>query len=451
MGKPKKVEVDDDDAVFAQRAIELKGARPAASRAIASRNLSSRRIAPRGARARRALPSRSRPTPVSSPRLTFCASLTPSPSSISPDEAAKLFAARDFKKAAAAYEQGIALMAPNDPDAAALHCNRAACFLHMRQYADVVAESTRALKISPKYTKALVYRGRAYNATGQTKKAKADSAAAIACDASSEEAKAFAADLEPKMQVQGLGGLGLAPAKKGEKRSKEEIAAAEALKQRELARQAQMMRERERQRQWGPPVTVKARCGEDVRTMIVPSMIAHKDLMTALQRKFPDLSAFTVRYTDASGTLQPLNGRADFAAALAVANAAAEDASKPTLLGIPSVKLTLSELERLGAAEEETAADADGETEKAEKPALRSNEVVEVDEWILDFAALFREHLGIDAEAHLDFHAQVRTNTRDRRVFSRPRTRRAANRPSRNRTKIKTRLRRDPGPEALRR
>ena len=119
MGKPKKVEVDDDDAVFAQRAIELKGARPAASRAIALRNLSSRRIAPRGARARRALPSRSRPTPVSSPRLTFCASLAPSPSSISPDEAAKLFAARDFKKAAAAYEQGIALMAPNDPDAAA--------------------------------------------------------------------------------------------------------------------------------------------------------------------------------------------------------------------------------------------------------------------------------------------------------------------------------------------
>ena len=27
MGKPKKVEVDDDDAVFAQRALELKGAR----------------------------------------------------------------------------------------------------------------------------------------------------------------------------------------------------------------------------------------------------------------------------------------------------------------------------------------------------------------------------------------------------------------------------------------
>jgi hypothetical protein len=34
---------------------------------------------------------------------------------------------------------------------------------------------------------------------------------------------------------------------------------------------------------------------------------------------------------------------------------------------------------------------------------------VEIDEWILDFAALFREHLGIDAEAHLDLHAEVRS------------------------------------------
>ena len=39
---------------------------------------------------------------------------------------------------------------------------------------------------------------------------------------------------------------------------------------------------------------------------------------------------------------------------------------------------------------------------------LAPNEVVEIDEWILDFAALFREHLGIDAEAHLDLHAEVR-------------------------------------------
>jgi hypothetical protein len=38
--------------------------------------------------------------------------------------------------------------------------------------------------------------------------------------------------------------------------------------------------------------------------------------------------------------------------------------------------------------------------------------VVEIDEWILDFAALFREHLGIDAEAHLDLHAEAGFGTK---------------------------------------
>ena len=68
--------------------------------------------------------------------------------------------------------------------------------------------------------------------------------------------------------------------------------------------------------------------------MIVPSMIAHKDLMTALQRKFPDLSAFTVRYTDASGTLQPLNGRRLRGGARG-GERGGEDASKPTYSAFP--------------------------------------------------------------------------------------------------------------------
>jgi hypothetical protein len=34
-------------------------------------------------------------------------------------------------------------MAPGAPDAAAFHANRGACFLHLRQYADVVVEATR--------------------------------------------------------------------------------------------------------------------------------------------------------------------------------------------------------------------------------------------------------------------------------------------------------------------
>jgi hypothetical protein len=46
--------------------------------------------------------------------------------------------------------------------------------------------------------------------------------------------------------------------------------------------------------------------------------------------------------------------------------------------------------------------------ENGNPAGLAPNEVVEIDEWILDFAALFREHLGIDAEGHLEAHQEVR-------------------------------------------
>lgn len=36
------------------------------------------------------------------------------------------------------------------------------------------------------------------------------------------------------------------------------------------------------------------------------------------------------------------------------------------------------------------------------------NEVVEIDEWILDFFFLFCEYFGIDVEGYLDFYYEVR-------------------------------------------
>ena len=171
------------------------------------------------------------------------------------------------------------------------------------------------------------------------------------------------------------------------------------------------LRQRAQQQKWGPPVAVKATCGADARVVIVPSMISHQDLMTTLQRKFPDTSAFSVRFTDADGASKPLNSRADFAAAFVAAQAAkakeaeAGEEAAPTLHNLPVLKLAIVEHSALpteGAEGDKEAAAGDGAA------PLAPNEVVEIDEWILDFAALFREHLGIDAEAHLDLHAEVR-------------------------------------------
>lgn len=185
--------------------------------------------------------------------------------------------------------------------------------------------------------------------------------------------------------------------------------AALILKQRQEAEARRLAQ----QRSWGPPVTVKAVAGADVRTFVVPTMIAHKDLMSALQKKFPDVSAFTVRYSAPDGTLKPVSSRHDFATAVAAAQGG-DNKGKPAANlygGLHPVRLIISELTRLDApaCDDE---DAEGAEQGAEGGStsgqqLAPNEVVEIDEWILDFAALFREHLGIDAEAHLDLHAEV--------------------------------------------
>ena len=236
-----------------------------------------------------------------------------------------------------------------------------------------------------------------------------------------EAAKALLESFEPKKPVAGLGGMSLDKPSKPTKASKadQQADAEEELRKKQAAlilkqRQEAEARRLAQQRSWGPPVTVKAIAGADVRTFVVPTMIAHKDLMSALQKKFPDVSAFTVRYSGPDGVLKPISTRHDFAAAVAAAQGG-ENKGKPAANlygGLHPVRLIISELTRLdapacedGTTGAEAAEGAEGSTSGQQ---LAPNEVVEIDEWILDFAALFREHLGIDAEAHLDLHAEVR-------------------------------------------
>ena len=353
------------------------------------------------------------------------------------DEANALLSKGFPVKAAAAFDQALKLVSPDDPRAGEMHRERAACFFYAKQYADVVVEATRALKSRSADPTALLYRAKAYQLLGQDKKAKADAAAAAAAEAKDDDARRAVdaakamlapADAKPAGGPAGLGGLGLAP-KKAQEAPKPLTPAQLAERKAAQARQAEALRQRQNQQKWGPPVAVKASCGADVRVVIVPSMISHKDLMTTLQRKFPDTSAFSVRFTDADGASKPLNSRADFAAAFVAAQAAkakeaeAGEEAAPTLHNLPVLKLAIVE----HSAPPAEGAEGDKEAAAAGGAApLAPNEVVEIDEWILDFAALFREHLGIDAEAHLDLHAEVRRGSNitfcfPPNVFSSPR------------------------------
>lgn len=60
--------------------------------------------------------------------------------------------------------------------------------------------------------------------------------------------------------------------------------------------------------------------------------------------------------------------------------------------------------QRAAAAKAAAAARRDAPEPSPITAATPSGEVVEIDEWLVDFANLFREMSGIDPDRHIDFH-----------------------------------------------
>ena len=96
--------------------------------------------------------------------------------------------------------------------------------------------------------------------------------------------------------------------------------------------------------------------------------------------------------------MRNLQSRTDFQKSIYATSTRLKALEKPPIM--PYVKLFVQDLPKI---EEINLVDDDGNP-----TGLAPNEVVEIDEWILDFSSLFREHLGIDAEGHLDLHQEVR-------------------------------------------
>ncbi|XP_051186372.1 HSP-interacting protein isoform X1 [Lolium perenne] len=78
----------------------------------------------------------------------------------------KLFQRRDYEGAASIFDEAIKLLPKEHGDIAFLHCNIAACYMHMNpeDYERAVDECNAALEASPKYTNALLKRARCFEA-----------------------------------------------------------------------------------------------------------------------------------------------------------------------------------------------------------------------------------------------------------------------------------------------
>ncbi|XP_062198858.1 HSP-interacting protein-like [Phragmites australis] len=82
------------------------------------------------------------------------------------EEGTRLFQRRDYERAAFKFDKAIQLLPKGHDDIAFVHCNIAACYMHMNpeEYHRAIDECNSALEASPKYTKALLKRARCFEA-----------------------------------------------------------------------------------------------------------------------------------------------------------------------------------------------------------------------------------------------------------------------------------------------
>ncbi|KAL5200991.1 hypothetical protein ABZP36_035345 [Zizania latifolia] len=82
------------------------------------------------------------------------------------EEGTRLFQRRNYEEAAIKFDKAIKLLPKEHNDVAFLHCNIAACYMHMNpeEFDHAIDECNLALEASPKYTKALLKRARCFEA-----------------------------------------------------------------------------------------------------------------------------------------------------------------------------------------------------------------------------------------------------------------------------------------------
>lgn len=312
----------------------------------------------------------------------------------------------EFAAALRCFEQCGTLLPAGHPDAASVACDRATCHLRLGAPDKALKDANMAMRLAPTSARAAQLRARAHESKGHLHQALDDVVALRKAHPEMEEARVYEERLRKGVE-----------AMNGAKAGKKHEAAARAMgmplpgaKGKAVAQQQQ-----ERAR---PPPTLKIRCvlEDDVRMLEVPAQGTFEDVKKAIRAKFPGAGTLAIKYEAENGELVTVAGLADLRVAIqtaamsamreaAAAQAEAKrlakenpDAPPPKMpqLGLPYVSLHLVRVVRGGA----IAPVGDAII------AAEDGEECEFDDYIFDFADLFRQQLGIDPDGHVSIHSE---------------------------------------------
>lgn len=347
------------------------------------------------------------------------------------EEGNKLYQKRDHEGAMLKYEKALKLLPPNHIDVASLRTNMAACYMQMGigEYPRAVSECNLALQVAPKFSKALLRRARCYLALNRLDLALRDVNTVLSIEPNNTTALEIAENVNKEIEKSGVQIEDKevvlppqddvvpppAPAPvsrkiardKGKKKKnvrfdKKEPVLRNVSEVEEKKTEDKVVVEEKRSVKEEKVVmkSVKLVHGEDIRWAQLPVNCGARLVRDIVVDRFPSLKGVLIKYKDQEGDLVTITTTDE----LRVAEGLADRQGY--------LRLYIAEV----SPEKEPVYEGTGIEEALsrghQKPLVVAKNNINADDkaptciedWIIHFARLFKNHVGFDCDSYLDIH-----------------------------------------------
>ncbi|PHT43067.1 hypothetical protein CQW23_17092 [Capsicum baccatum] len=343
------------------------------------------------------------------------------------EEGNRLFQKRDHEGAMLKYEKALKLLPGNHIDVAYLHTNMAACYMQMGlgEYPRAITECNLALEVAPKYTKALLKRAKCYESLNRIELALRDVTRVLCIEPNNLTALEIAGQVKKALDEKGLKIEELelpseyfeppsAPVatkvvkdkSKKKKSNKFDRKKVEEKKVEEKKAEDKVVVEEKRSVKEEKIVTrtVKLVLEEDIRWAQLPVGCSIRLVRDIVLDRFPNLKGALIKYRDQEGDLVTITTTDELR--LVESSAGPQSSLRLYVVEVmpdkePVYEGMSGEEDMNSSSFKSTIVTEDGYLEK-ERELNKGTPCVE--EWIVQFALLFKNHVGFDCDPYLDLH-----------------------------------------------
>lgn len=321
------------------------------------------------------------------------------------EEGNKLFQKHDHEGSMLKYEKALNLLPPNHIDVAYLHTNMAACYMQigLGDYPRAITECNLALQVAPKYTKALMKRAKCYQSLNRLELALRDVNLVLSIEPNNLTALDIAGALEQKgVKIEELEVVVEPPVSTKVVKSKKK---SNKFDRRKVEENKVVVEEKRSVKEEKIVTrTVKLVFEEDIRWAQLPVDCSIRLVRDIVLDRFPNLKGALIKYRDQEGDLVTITTTDELR--LVESSAASQTSLRLYVVQVtpdkePVYEGMSGEEDMNSSSYKSTIVTDDGHLEK-ERQLNKGTTCVE--DWIIQFARLFKNHVGFDCDPYLDLH-----------------------------------------------